>query len=201
VAEHSYLLNIKPLKTVTVTGAYDKERFKDYFTFSNLRSVFNPDVGDKLEKYGGSVAWTIAKPLEITADYRHYKRDTLGNSDRLGGEFRLNLLDNKVRAGLSYHRSDGASGINSYDEVRGFGMYRGDKFFGDLDAIIQIYDHPIHTKHNAFEVIATAGYRIIPELALSGDISYGENPQYTSETRGVVRLTYNFNSASKGANK
>ena len=200
IAEHSYLLTLKPVKTVTVTGEYNKDRFKDYFAFSNVPQIFNPNSGDKLESYGGSAAWVIIKPLEVIADYRHFKRDTLGKSDRYGVEARYSLMDNQIRTGGAFHRSRGGDGSNSYSEVRAYGTYRGAKYQGSLDGIVQFYDHAIYGKSKAYELIASAGYRIIPDLLISGDISYGENPRLTSELRGLIKVTYNFNSA-KGAKK
>jgi hypothetical protein len=199
IAEHSYLLTVKPLKVLTMTGIYNRERFSDYFTFSNLPSLFNARTGDKLESYGGSASWVVVKPLEVIGDYRHYKRDSLGKSDRYGVEARLGLLDNRVRSGVAFHRSRGGDAINAYSEVRAYGTYRGTKYHGSLDGIVHFYDHAIDGKSNAFELIASAGYRIIPDLLVSGDISYGENPRLSSELRGLVKLTYNFNYASKGA--
>jgi hypothetical protein len=199
MAENSYLLTLKPIKTVTLTGSYNRARFSDYFTFSNVPQIFDPKSGDKQESYGGSASWAILKPLEVTADYRHIKRDSLGNRDRYGAEARYSLMDNKVRTGGSIHRSSGGGGINSYTELRSYGTYRGPKYQGSLDGIIQIYDHDIYGKSNAFQLIATAGYKILPELLVSGDISYGENPQYDNDLRGLIKLTYNFNYASKGA--
>jgi hypothetical protein len=36
-------------------------------------------------------------------------------------------------------------------------------------------------------------------LLLSGDISYGQNPEYDTEVKGLIKLVYNFTSAAKGA--
>ena len=140
--------------------------------------------------------------MEVSADYKryNYRREGHGNANRYGGEVRLVLSDNKVRTGLSYHRSDNqATGVNSYHEVRGYGLYNAGRYFASADFITHIYDDTIYSKDSAYEVTASAGYRLMPNLALSGDLSYGENPRLTSEVRGVVKLTYNFISESKGA--
>jgi hypothetical protein len=207
LAEHSYLLAIKPHKAWSVSGTYNEQRFKEYFAFSNLRSLFNPDNGGELKSYGGGVSWAVAAPVELLADYRHYNRtgdvrvDRNGNSDRYGGDLRLTLSDRKVRAGLAYHRSDGAAAFNSYHEARGYGLYDAPRYVASLDAIGQFYKNSISNRKEAFEVIASAGYRLVPELLLSGDISYGRNPQFDDEVRGVVRITYNYRAESKGAKK
>jgi hypothetical protein len=207
IAEQSYFLTVKPLKVVTVSAVYNEQHFNDYFFYSNLRSLFNPVNGGDLKSYGGGVTVIVAPPVEITADYRRYNRtsdvstDNNGNSDRYGAEARVTLFDRKVRSGFSYHRSDGASGFNSYAEVRGYCLYDANRYVVSLDAIDQYYRNSVSGKKNAFEVIASTGIRIMPELALSGDLSYGQNPRLNDELRGALRLTYNYETASKGAAK
>jgi hypothetical protein len=207
LAEHSYLLALRPHKAWSLSGTYNEQNFKNYFAYSNIRSLFNPDNDGELKSYGGGASWTIAAPVELLADYRHYRRtgdlrpDRNGDSDRYGGDVRVTLSDRKVRSGLSYHRSDGASGFNSYHEVRGFGLYDAARYVTSLDAIGQFFKESVFGRKEAFEVIASAGYRIVPELLLSGDVGYGRNPQFDDEVRGVVRLTYNYSYASKGAKK
>lgn len=207
LAEHSYLIFIRPKKSLTVSGIYNEQRFRNYFTYSNIRSLFNPDNNGEEKSYGGAITWIVNAPLELSADYRRYNRfsaisnDNSGNSNRFGGEARVTLLDKKVRTGLSYHRSEGASGFNSYHELRGYGLYDNARYIASLDSIVQFYKDAIFNKNKAFEVIASLGYRILPELALSGEISYGQNPRFNDEVRGVVRLNYNYSYASKGAKK
>ena len=41
----------------------------------------------------------------------------------------------------------------------------------------------------------------MPNLVLSGDISYGRNPEYLDETKGLLRLTYNLTLDGKGGKK
>lgn len=203
-AEHSYLLLVQPHKAVSVSAEFNDYRLKDYLATSNLRSLFNPNRDDDLRSYGGSVTWTIAKPVEVSADYKriNYDRADRGNTNRYGGEVRLTTADRKVRSGASYHRADNdTAGVNSYHEVRGWALYDAAKYFTSIDAIGHFYDNDVDTKDSAYEVIGSLGYRFFPNLALSGDVSYGENPRMDSELRGVMRLTWNFTHTTKGAAK
>lgn len=205
IAEHSYLLTIKPSRTFSVSGLYNEQRFNNYFTYSNIRSLFNPDNGGEVKSYGGSIGWAIAAPAEITADYRHFNRtsmvssDNNGNSDRYGVDTRLTLLDKKLRSGLAYHRSDGANGFNSYNEVRGYCLYDTGRHVTSIDAIAQFYRNGIFNRKEAFELVASSGYRILQDLLLSGEIGYSQNPQYSDDIRGVLKLTYNYAYTGKGA--
>ncbi|KAF0216004.1 MAG: hypothetical protein FD174_3897 [Geobacteraceae bacterium] len=200
VAEQSYLLTVRPSAPLSVAGEYSRYRIKDYFAATNIRSLFNPDTGDNVQYYGGSVTYVIAKPAEVTVSYRHYNRDITGNSDRFGGEGRLTLLDNKCRAGLSYFRTEAPTGINSYHEIRGYLLHTAAKYTASVDTIAHLYDDKIFGKNTAFEVQGSAGYRLRPNLKLSGDLSYGQNPQFNDELKGLVRLTFNYDFI-KGAGK
>ena len=203
-AEHSYLVLFQPLKDLSISAEYNDYRLKDYFASTNLRSLFNPDKGETLRSYGGSVTYVIAKPVEVSADYKriNYHGDNHGNTHRYGGEVRLTLADRKVRAGVSYHRADSnRADVNSYHEVRGWGLYDAAAYFASLDAIAHFYRQSIDTRSHDYEFVGSAGYRILPNLAFSGDIAYGRNPRLDSELRGVLRLTWNFTSTSKGAAK
>lgn len=207
VAEQSWLVEVRPLKPLSLSASYDEQRFKHFFATTgfprtSLNSLFNPEAGDKISSHGVSATYVVARPVEITADYKRYNyhRENHGNANRYGGEVRLVLLDNKVRAGLSYHRTDASTaGINSYHEVHGYGLYNAARYFTSADIIFHVYDDKIYNKDSAFEATASAGYRIMPNLTFSGDVSYGENPRLTDEVRGLLKLTYNFTSEGKGA--
>jgi hypothetical protein len=211
ISEHSYHAIVTPLAGLLLAAEFNQNYLKDFFSASSLRSLFNPDGDDKLTTFGAGITYTIAKPVELTLDYKHFARDTRKDSNRFGGELRLTLADGKVRSGLSYHRVDagerkasaGLEGfpITSYNEVRGFALYTKDKYDASLDSIVHIFDNKIFNTKTAYEIQASAGYRIMPSLKLSGDLSYGDNPQQSDEVKGLIRLTFNYNYASKGAGK
>lgn len=200
IADQSWLLTVKPADPLTIAGEYNQTRFKDAFAATNLRSLFNPDTGDQVKYYGGSVTYAIAKPVEVTASYRHYDRQLTGKSDRYGADARITMMDGGIRAGLSYYRLEAATGINSYHETRGYLLYDKTPYVASLDLISDFYDQSIFGKKTAFEVLASAGYRFLENLTLSGDMSYGQNPRYNDEVKGLVRLTFAY-TALKGAGK
>jgi hypothetical protein len=201
LAEHSWLLSLRPHKQVTVAGEYRENRLQDFFSASTLRTLFNPDISDKVRLFGGNITWLPVKMLETTLTYQRIKRDTLGNADRYGAELRMNFLENKLRPGASYFRVKGDTRSRSYHEVRGYILYDPAKLVTSLDAIAHIYDEKIYNKKNAYEIAASLGYRFLKNLLLSADMSYGENPQYKDEVKGLLRLTYNYTLARKGAGK
>ncbi len=201
LAEQNWVLALKPFKQLTMSGEYRENRLKDYFSASNFRSLFNPDITDTVKLYGGSITWLIAKPVELTSTFQRISRDIRGDADRYGAELRLAFLENKLRPGASYFRVKGATGNTSYHETRGYILYDVSRYFTSLDAIAHIYDEKIYNKKNAFETIVSLGYRFMPNLSLSGDLSYGRNPQFDDELKGLVRLIYNYSLVRKGASK
>ncbi len=206
-AEHSYLLNIKPIKQLMISAEFNEQRLKNYLYAWTMFSGSALDPRDKSRSAGGAVSYNFNKNLELAADYKHYTRD-LGNADRYGADVRLNLLDNSVRGGLGYQYLRAGSGFAfgsnpsaSYHELRAYALHDTKTYFAALDAIDYIFKDKIYNEKSAWEVIFSLGYHITPALALSGDFSYGRNPQFIEDARGLVRLTYDMTYVGKGGKK
>lgn len=200
VAEQSWLLGLKTGSSSSLSLDYSQYEFKELFAASSIRSLFNPDTPGGQKRAGLSYTVQAAKPLELTAAYHHTDQDQKGSSDKFGLQGRLNLFEDKGLAGFSYYRVSAPSGTNSFHETRAYLMYTAAKYTASVDGILNLYDDPINGKKNGFELQGSAGYRFRPELNLSCDLSYAQNPAYSSEVKGLIRLTYNFTS-SKGAAK
>jgi len=192
VSDQSWLMALKIGSSSTLTADYNQYEFKEYFAASAIRSLFNPDAAGGQTISGVNFTHQLAKPLEVTASYRHYDRDETGNSDRYGAEGRLSFLDGKGTYGLSYFRLDAPSGINSYHQIRSYLLYSAANYSASIDGITDLYDDPINGKDSGFEIQGSAGYRFMPGLNLSCDVSYSENPAYNSEFKGLLRLTFNY---------
>jgi hypothetical protein len=209
VAEHSYLVNVRPTNDLSLSLEYDEQRERDLFYSSIFFAGLVQSLNDRSRSMGGRASYQLNKATELTGDYKHYRRD-LGEADRFGGELRWSLMDRALRTGAGYHYlrssrefavvpSSGASG--SFHELRGFAMYSGKKYFASLDAIGFLFKEGINNRPSALELIGSLGYHLTPSLSLSGDLSYGRNPQFLDELQGVVRLSYNMNYSAKGASK
>lgn len=207
VAEQSYLMNVKPLKHLVLTGEYNDLRENDYF-YTGLRfsqTALNPDV--RSHSIGGKASYEISKNVEVAGDYKRYTRDS-GNADRYGGELKLSFMDNSVRGGFGYHYLRAGNQFApvsyagaSYHAVRGYAMHDSKTYFAALDGIGYIFKEKVYNEQAAWEGTISLGYHITPRLAASGDFTYGRNPQFTEEMRGLVRLTYNMTFDSKGGMK
>ena len=122
---------------------------------------------------------------------------------------KFSFLNNSVRSGLGYHylRAGKKFAIPaSYQRFSittcvAYAMHDTKTYFAAVDVIDYIFKDKVYNEKAAWEAIASLGYHITPELAVSGDVSYGRNPQFTEEMKGLVRLTYNMTYDSKGGMK
>ncbi len=203
-AEHSYVITVKPMPGLSLSGNYNQHQFKGYFASASNPFLFKPNDADEEASYGVSASYSLNAATELTADYTYYDRKTKGTSARLGLGGRLSLLGGKLKTGLDYHRLNAAQGINSYHEARGFALYDPGSYYASLDAIAQRYDDPLpyrDTSKIAYEMIASGGYRLKPWLLLSGDLSAGANPQYGDQVKGLLRLTFAYTTTTGGVGR
>ncbi|HIJ96647.1 MAG TPA: hypothetical protein HPP94_13095 [Desulfuromonadales bacterium] len=205
VAEHSYLLSVKPLEGLIVSGEFNEHRSGGYLSAASLFSTmpsYKPNERSRV--IGGSSSYQISKSIGVAADYKHYTR-TLGNADRFGADARLSFSDNSIRGGFGYHYLRASQGFAitpyisaSYHELRGYLLHETKGYFAALDVIAYLFKEKLFNEKSAWEGTISLGYHLTPALALSGDVSYGKNPEFTDETKGLLRLTYNTTFDIKG---
>jgi hypothetical protein len=207
VAEHTYLLNIKPTQHLILSGEFNEHRERSFLYSWTMFSGAALNPSEKSRSIGGSASYAFSKAFELAADYKHYTRE-IGNADRYGADVKLSFLDNSVRSGLGYHYlragkefAFGTLPNASYHELRAYMMHDTKTYFAAIDAIDYIFKDKVYNERSAWEAMASLGYHITPELAVSGDFSYGRNPQFTEEIKGIARLTYNMTFDSKGGMK
>ena len=214
VAEQSYLLQVKPIADLVLAGEFNEYHDRDMFfssaLFAGMPSMLNGNnLNQQSRSFGGSASYSLDGKTELLADLKHYTRD-IGKADRFGGEVRYTLPDGQLRAGLGYHylRSSpefaiipSSSASGSFQELRLFGMRDTKSYFASLDLIDYLFKKEIDNKESAFEMAGSLGYHLTPSLALSGDLSYGSNPQYNDELKGLLRLTYTTKIDAKGDTK
>ncbi len=206
-AEHSYLLNVKPIKHLVLTGEFNQHREQSYLYAWTMFSAAALNPNDKSSSVGLSASYEINKNLEISGDYKHYTRE-FGSADRFGGEARVNYKDNTIRGGIGYHYLDAGQGFAigttpsaSYHELRCYAMHDTKGYFAAIDVLGDFFKDKIYNENSAWEAKTSLGYHLTPALALSGDFSYGRNPQFTEEAKALLRLTYNITYPGIGGNK
>lgn len=208
-AEHSYLLNLRPHQDLVLTGEFNDYRDRSVFYSSILFSSLLTNLNDRSRTVGGRATYQLSKTVELSGDFKRYSRE-IGKSDRFGGDVRFTMLNNSLRTGLGYHylRSSPEFAIiptttssGSFHQVRGYVLHDTKSYLAALDAIGYFFKQDINSRSNAWEVITSLGYHLTPALTLSGDVSYGMNPQFDDDLKGLIRLTYNATYTGKGGPK
>lgn len=207
IAEHRYLLNIRPVTDLTISSEFADQREQSLLYSWALFSSPLTNPNDKSRQYGATIAYGAGKPATASLHYKHYKREA-GSADRYGGDLKLSFLDGTVRSGLGYFYLDAdrefaitGTTSASYHNIRAYAMHDTKSYFAALDALCQLFDERIHNEKSAYEGSLSLGYHLTPTLSISGDISYGKNPDYQNETKGLVRLTYNSTFVATGEKK
>lgn len=207
VAEHAYLVNVKPLKGLVLTGEFNEYRDRDLFFGSLLFAGLLDNLNDRSRITGGRASYELNRMVEISGDFKHYSRE-IGKADRFGGDVRFTLLNRALRTGVGYHYLRASrdfavapSASGSFHEARAYAMHDTKGYFAAVDAVGYFFKESINDKSSAWEVTGSLGCRLTPALALSGDVSYGKNPQLVDDLKGLIRFTYNMNYTGKGGTK
>jgi hypothetical protein len=199
--EHDYTATITPLEAVLVSLSLNKVDYKNYFhhvTTSALsvrlfdRSL---DPREEMLSLGGNVSYTGLKNVSLSADYKHYGYDIMGDAQTWG--LNAAYAADGTAAGGSYHRMDGSNSRLRYDEYRVYGKQK----FGKADATIDFtdtsYDNSIQRIKNAYSFSAAAGYDYTPDLRVTGDIEYLRSVDF-DEWRGMVKVVCAFGAERRG---
>jgi hypothetical protein len=206
-AEHSYLVTFTRVPKLTLSGEFNQQHERSYLYSWTMFSAAALNPGNQSSSVGLSGSYEISKNLTTSLDYKHYRRD-FGGADRFGGEARVSYKENSIRGGLGYHYLNAGQGFAigtapsaSYHELRCYLMRDSASYFGAIDLLGDFFKEQIYNRSSAWETTATLGYHITPALALSGDLSYGRNPQFSEETKALLRMTYNMTQNGIGGKK
>jgi len=207
IAEHRYMLNLRPIADLTLSGQYNYQKEQSLFYSWAMFSGAAIPSGNKATNTGVTATYNLTKSAELSLDYNHYDRE-VGNADRYGGDLKLSFLENTLKGGLGYHYLDAGqefaiSGTKSgsFQNLRAYIMHDTKGYFAALEGIGYFFKDKINNEKNATQASMSLGYHLTPALALSGDISYGQNPDFNDETKGLIRLTYNMTFDSIGGKK
>jgi hypothetical protein len=196
--EHAYTVTYSPLDNLRINADVSKVNYKDYL-FHMTTSVFSLtstpggilDPNEELLTVGGSIAYTPIKNLTLVGDYKHYDYEIAGDAKKFGGKVNFSLADS-FAAGLAIHRMDGQKDKFRYYEYRVFASKKIDKLDLTADFFDVNYDSSINGLRNSFTVTGAASYEITEQLKVAADIDYSKNPDFDNEVKGLVKITYAF---------
>ncbi|MDP1830483.1 MAG: hypothetical protein Q8K67_00350 [Geothrix sp.] len=215
LAGQDYAMSWKITRTIQLSGNYIERNFKDYYAGTNLPALFRLIETEKYKAHSGLLSFGIGGPFQYSADYRKARREGNGDSTRAGVEIRTASEGMKLKSGLAYHRvtatdvplTGGTVAFYSlsHSETRLWLLHDGGRYYLSLDAVGYIFDdrnNPmLNGEPKTYLGVASLGFRPTKGLMVSGDVSYGMNPLYKKEVRGLLRLDFRFGAGTKGGGK
>jgi len=211
ISEQNYAVTWRIDAETSLVGRYVSRDYQACFAGSTLPTLFNPLDPDKVKVYESIFTWGTSRPLSITLDYRHTRRETYGFSSRFGGNLRWSHAPRNLLTGVEYHRfvADDAiyfGGANpafglSHHEFRAWVMKEQGAFACSLDALVHLYDDKenpnLNGQSTAYEFLGSLGYRPSAGLGVSADFAYGANALWKKEARALLRLDFRFESTGQ----
>lgn len=203
MAFQRYMARIAPVAPLSLSGGYEAYSYADYFQTA-LNPVFlSPTVNsaDNVRIFFGIIDWEIVKSAVLTAGYRNIRHDLddPGTADRVEGGLRYSYNDRKDAAGVSGAVVTGDMPGNEYQEYRAFVTYSPGRFRFTADGLTHRYKEPINGKKNEYQVVASAGVRLVPALKVSGDLRYTQSPTFKEDYAGLLRIALDLGTGAGGS--
>jgi len=202
MASQRYAVRVVPGATFDISAGYESYTYKGLF-----QSALNPafvfpsvDNNDKVQAIFGIVDWAFVPgwTLEVAAKTIRHDRSDPGATLRGEVGLRYSYNGKKDVAGFSSAFVAADRDENEYREYRGFATYSPDKLRLTLDALMQQYKQEILAKKKAYQIVASAGYQVLPPLRLSGDLTYTQSPTYSKDYAGLIRATVELGTSTGG---
>lgn len=205
--EHAYTLTLAPITNLKLSTSVTNINYTDYFhnmttkafTLNNIPGT-SVKKGEAFIAFGLGASYNFLKDYTVSADYKNYNYDIAGSADYYGGKIGYSSPE-IITAGFGYHRMDGVNDRLRYDEYRLYALKKLGHIELSADLLDIHYDKSINGIADSFALTASAGYEINEQLKVAADFEYSRNPDFDREIRGLMKLTYLFdtkNSEGRG---
>jgi len=204
MASQRYALRVIPGSRFDISAGYEAYSYKDLFQTALHPIFITPsaviDNTDQVQTVFGVLEWEAVSGLTFELAAKNIRHDKVnpGNANRGEAGVRYAFNDKKDVFGLSAAAVTADRDENEYREFRGFVSFSPSKFRLALDALTQQYKKAIDAKKNAYQVVASAGYRVLAVLQLSGDLTYTQSPTFQKDYAGLLRATLELGTATGG---
>jgi outer membrane protein OmpA-like peptidoglycan-associated protein len=202
IAYQRYLLRFSPVPGVDLYAGYEGYAYKDRFQTSLNPAFIFPaiDNTDKVNTGFASMDWEVVKGFTLTLGGKNIRHDSAAIGDAARGDLGFKYVYNEHRdaVGASGAIVDADRDENSFSEYRGYATYSPGKWRFSMDALTHQYKQAISGTKQAYQVVASAGYRPIEILRLSGDVTYTKSPQFDSDYAGLVRVSLDLAGSTEG---
>jgi len=202
MASQRYAVRIVPGSSFDISAGYESYDYESLFGPA-LNPAFTFPALDNTDKVGsifGVLDWRFAAGWTLEVAGKHIRHDRSDPGDANRGELGLRYGYNKDRdiAGISVAFVAADREENEYQECRAFASWTMDRLRLTADGVFQNFKQEISGKKNAFQAVATAGYRLLDALRLSGSVTYTKSPSYDYDYAGLIRLSYDLSAAVGG---
>ena len=202
MASQRYAVRVVPGSRFDISAGYEAYSYKDLFQTALHPAFLSPSVdnADKVQTVFGVVDWEAVPGLtfELAAKNIRHDKANPGNANRGEAGVRYTFNDKKDVFGLSAAAVTADRDENEYQEFRGFVSFSPSKFRLALDALTQQYKKAIDGKKNAYQVVASAGYKVRSYLSVSGDLTYTQSPTFQQDYAGLLRAILELGTATGG---
>ncbi len=203
MAFQRYLARITPVAPLSLSGGYEAYSYLDLFQTA-LNPVFlSPtlDNTDKVRVIFGTVDWQIVQNLVLTAGYKdiRHDREDPGTARRVEGGLRYSYNEHKDAAGASGAVVTGDLKENEYQEYRVYATYSPGRFRFSADGLTHRYKEEINGKKTEYQVVASAGVKVVSVLKVSGDLRYTQSPIFKEDYAGLLRVSLDLETGAGGS--
>lgn len=202
--EQNYTLSMIPFDPLRITGDFSNIDYRNYFynmttpifSFTNRPIAQNIARDEKLTTTGVTASYSLFNHLTFSGDYKHYAYKVDGKADYFGGKL-IHSVPESFSFGAAVHRMAGQNERLRYTEYRLFAS----KKIGHADLAIDFnntaYDARINGVRNSYALTGSAGYEFGRRIKIGADVEYSKNPDFDNEVRGLIKLTYLFDTKTQ----
>jgi hypothetical protein len=202
IASQRYVVRVTPYARLDLAVGYEGYSYKDLFQTALHTAFLSPaiDNTDEVQVVFAIVDLKIAEGLTVELggkNIRHDRSDP-GDATRVEAGLRYAYNDMKDVAGLSAAVVSADRNENEYQEYRAFATYTPAGWRFSLDALTQQYKEVIGGIKDAYQVVGSAGYQVLPYLKVSGDVTYTRSPRFTEDYVGLIKASLDLGTTTGG---
>ena len=202
LASQRYVLRVTPYARLDLAVGYEGYSYKDLFQTALHSAFLSPaiDNTDKVQVLFAIVDLKVTEGLTVELGGKNIRHDRTdpGDATRVEAGLRYAYNGRKDVAGLSAAVISADRDENEYQEYRAFATYTPAGWRFSLDALTQRYKEQIGGIKDAYQVVGSAGYQVLPYLKVSGDVTYTRSPRFTEDTVGLIKASLDLGTTTGG---
>lgn len=204
LAQQRYLVRLTPYSRLDLAVGYEGYKYRDLFQTALHPAFLGPaiDNNDEVHDYFIIVDFRVMPGLTLEGVGKsiHHDASDPGDATRVEAGLRYAYNDRNDLVGVSAAIVSADRSENEYQEYRAFAMYSRGMLHCSLDALTQRYKEPLAGSgiKDAYQVVGSAGWQVLPYLKISGDLTYTRSPRFQENYAGLVRAALDWGTVTGG---